>query len=168
MAELPPFDISYIETHGTGTQLGDPVEISTLSRVFTPENTKQKIKIGSLKSNLGHLNTASGVAGLIKVSLALKNNLLPQTLHCEQPSKKIEWDKNCFAVNNENGQWQTEGQAHFAGVSSFGIGGTNAHMILGEAPEACVSPQINLPAVWPMSAKSKSALRALRCDLLET
>lgn len=166
VAELEPSDISYIETHGTGTQLGDPVEISALSRVFTSNNTNQKIKIGSLKSNLGHLDTASGVAGLIKVCLAMKHNLLPKSLHCEQPSKKIEWDKNCFAVNTSNSEWQRDSEARFAGVSSFGIGGTNAHVILGQASQAAHVAKIDVPALLPLSAKSKTALQRLRANLL--
>lgn len=166
VAGIEPSDISYIEAHGTGTQLGDPVEVSALSRVFTPDNTNKEIKIGSLKSNLGHLDSASGVAGLIKVSLALKNELLPKTLHCQKPSSQIAWNENCFTVNTENSEWTEKPQFRFASVSSFGIGGTNAHVILGSAPEGKCTAELGMPALWIFSTKSEATLRTMRQNLL--
>ena len=140
MAEVDPETITYVETHGTGTILGDPVEIEGLKAAF---NTKKKhfCRIGSVKSNVGHLEMAAGVAGFIKTVLALKHKQIPPTLCFETPSPKIDFANSPFVVNTQLTEWKriTPGLPLRAGVSSFGIGGTNVHIILEEAPEVSES-----------------------------
>ncbi|MHC5744029.1 MAG: type I polyketide synthase [Nostoc sp.] len=127
--------ISYIEAHGTATPLGDPIEIAALTQAFNQSTDKKGFcAIGSLKTNLGHLDTAAGVAGLIKTVLALQNKMLPPSLHFETPNPKIDFANSPFYVNTTLTEWKTNNTPRRAGVSSFGIGGTNAHVILEEAP----------------------------------
>ncbi|HLJ89395.1 MAG TPA: amino acid adenylation domain-containing protein [Candidatus Angelobacter sp.] len=136
VAEVDPATISYIEAHGTGTELGDPIEISALTRAFrTSTDRKQFCAIGSLKSNIGHLDTAAGIAGLIKTTLALEHMQIPPSLHFEQPNPKIDFQETPFYVNSQLAEWPVNGVPRRAAVSSFGIGGTNAHAVLEEAPE---------------------------------
>jgi acyl transferase domain-containing protein/aryl carrier-like protein len=133
MAEVAPETIGYIETHGTGTVLGDPVEIQGLQLAF---NTGKKgfCYIGSVKTNIGHLDAAAGAAGFIKTVLALKHNLIPPSLHFETPNPRIDFENSPFIVNTKLREWKNEKSPRRAGVSSLGIGGTNAHIILEEAP----------------------------------
>jgi amino acid adenylation domain-containing protein len=133
-AGVEPGTITYIETHGTGTFLGDPVEIEALKQAFD-SNKKNFCAVGSVKSNIGHLDAAAGVAGFIKTVLALENHLIPPSLHFETPNPKIGFDNSPFFVNHTLKEWKTNGYPLRAGVSSFGIGGTNAHVILEEAPQ---------------------------------
>ncbi|MFB2772378.1 SDR family NAD(P)-dependent oxidoreductase [Pelatocladus sp. BLCC-F211] len=135
MAEVEPDTISYIEAHGTGTSLGDPVEIAALTQAFRTK-TQQKgfCRIGSVKTNIGHLDSTAGVAGLIKTVLALKHKQIPPSLNFEEPSPQIDFANSPFYVNNQLTEWKTNGTPRRAGVSSFGFGGTNAHIILEEAP----------------------------------
>jgi phthiocerol/phenolphthiocerol synthesis type-I polyketide synthase E len=133
-AGIEPQSISYIEAHGTGTRLGDPVEVEALNRAFG--KTKEKYcAIGSVKSNLGHLDTAAGIAGIIKTVLSLVNREIPPSLHYYRPNPEIEFGEGPFYVNASLAPWISEEERpRRAGVSSFGIGGTNAHVILEEAP----------------------------------
>ncbi|ASS73994.1 hypothetical protein CIG75_02685 [Tumebacillus algifaecis] len=134
-AGLSPDDISYIEAHGTGTNLGDPIEVAALTEAFRAgTERKQYCGLGSVKTNMGHLDAAAGVAGLIKVALALKNRELPPSLHFHEPNPAIDFDNSPFYVNTKLKKWTSENGKLRAGVSSFGIGGTNAHVILEEAP----------------------------------
>ncbi|MBR8838802.1 MAG: acyltransferase domain-containing protein [Stigonema ocellatum SAG 48.90 = DSM 106950] len=127
--------ISYIEAHGTATPLGDPIEIAALTQAFTQSTDKKGFcAIGSVKTNLGHLDTAAGVTGLIKTVLALQHKMLPPSLHFETPNPKIDFANSPFYVNTTLTEWKTNNTPRRAGVSSFGIGGTNAHVILEEAP----------------------------------
>ncbi|MDF5719564.1 MAG: beta-ketoacyl synthase N-terminal-like domain-containing protein [Rhizonema sp. PD37] len=127
--------ISYIEAHGTATPLGDPIEIAALTQAFSQSTEKKGFcAIGSVKTNIGHLDTAAGVAGLIKTVLALQHKMLPPSLHFETPSPKIDFANSPFYVNTTLSEWKTNNTPRRAGVSSFGIGGTNAHVILEEAP----------------------------------
>ncbi|NEO76847.1 type I polyketide synthase [Moorena sp. SIO4G3] len=164
VAGVDPETISYIEAHGTGTELGDPVEIAALTQAFRYSTQKKGFcAIGSLKSNMGHLDAAAGVAGLIKTVLALKHKLLPPTLHFEQPNPNIDFANSPLYVNTTLSEWKSNGTPRRAGVSSFGIGGTNAHVILEEAPEAIKkenSPErpVNL---LTLSAKTPEALAQL-------
>jgi phthiocerol/phenolphthiocerol synthesis type-I polyketide synthase E len=135
LADMEPESITYIETHGTGTELGDPVEIEALKLAFNT-NKKNYCAIGSVKTNLGHLDITAGVAGFIKVVLALYNRLLPPSLHFESANPKIDFDNSPFYVNTGLQEWKNPHYPLRAGVSSFGIGGTNAHVILEEAPAA--------------------------------
>ena len=156
--------ITYIEAHGTGTELGDPVEISALTKAFR-QTTAQKnfCAIGSLKTNMGHLDAAAGVAGLIKTVLALKHQSLPPSLHFEHPNPKIDFANSPFYVNTTLSEWKSNGTPRRAGVSAFGIGGTNAHVILEEAPvqnKAQQRPGTFLQ-LFVLSAKSEAALKEL-------
>jgi acyl transferase domain-containing protein/acyl carrier protein/phospholipid N-methyltransferase len=133
IAEVEPETITYIEAHGTGTSLGDPIEIAALREVFQAKTQKKGFcAIGSLKTNIGHLDAAAGVAGLIKTVLALKHKQIPPSLHFEQPNPQIDFANSPFLVNTKLTDWKTNGIPRRAGVSSFGIGGTNAHVILEE------------------------------------
>ncbi|NEO96163.1 MAG: polyketide synthase, partial [Moorea sp. SIO3G5] len=156
--------ITYIEAHGTGTELGDPMEIEALKTVFQ-QNTQKKgfCAIGSLKTNMGHLNTAAGVAGLIKTVLALKHKLLPPSLNFEQPNPQIDFANSPFYVNTTLSEWKSNGTPRRAGVSSFGVGGTNVHAVLEEAPPEVKTEEISeLPVqLLTLSAKTDSALTEL-------
>ncbi|BBD60568.1 beta-ketoacyl synthase [Nostoc sp. HK-01] len=135
VAEVPPETITYIEAHGTGTSLGDPIEIAALTEAFRASTEKSGFcAIGSLKTNSGHLDAAAGIAGLIKTVLALKHQKIPPSLHYQAPNPQIDFANSPFYVNTQLTDWQTNGTPRRAGVSSFGIGGTNAHVILEEAP----------------------------------
>lgn len=159
MAQVAPETISYIEAHGTGTRLGDPIEVTALTQVFRAStDQKQFCGIGSVKTNIGHLDPAAGIAGLIKTVLALEHKVLPPSLHFEQPNPEIDFENSPFYVNSARKEWRTNGTPRRAGVSSFGMGGTNAHVILEEAP-----PQTSSPATMPaqllvLSARSEAAL----------
>jgi acyl transferase domain-containing protein len=133
LSRIEPERIGYVEAHGTGTNLGDPVEIEALKMAF---NTKKKgyCSIGSVKSNIGHLDVAAGIAGFIKTVLVLKHKLIPPSLHFHDPNPAIDFDNSPFYVNKELREWKNDEYPLSAGVSSFGIGGTNIHVILEEAP----------------------------------
>jgi len=135
MAEVEPETITYLETHGTGTPLGDPIEIAAMTRAFRATTDKKGYcAIGSVKTNIGHLDAAAGIAGLIKTVLALHHKLLPPSLHFETPNPQIDFENSPFYVNTKLSEWKANGTPRRAGVSSFGFGGTNAHVILEEAP----------------------------------
>ncbi|GAA4279088.1 non-ribosomal peptide synthetase/type I polyketide synthase [Aquimarina mytili] len=138
MARVDVNSIGYVETHGTATKLGDPIEIEALNTAFGKDNNSE-CAIGSVKSNIGHLDSAAGVAGFIKTVLALKNRELPPSLHYTQPNPGISFSNGPFYVNNALKQWGTTSDVLRAGVSSFGIGGTNAHLVLQEAPKKKIS-----------------------------
>ncbi len=134
-AGISPNTISYIEAHGTGTRIGDPIEIAGLTKAFRQFTTRNQFcAIGSVKSNIGHLDAGACVAGIIKTVLAMQHRQLPATLHYSQPNSQIEFSKTPFFVNDHLQDWSTEGAPLRAGVSSFGLGGTNAHILLEEAP----------------------------------
>ena len=164
MAGVDAETISYVEAHGTGTYLGDPIEIAALTQVFRATTQKNGFcAIGSVKTNVGHLEAASGVAGLIKTVLALKHRLLPPSLHFEQPNPQIDFPQSPFYVNTKLSEWKTDGKPRYVGVSSFGMGGTNAHLILSEAP--ALTPVVNQVErslhLLSLSAKSQKALQEL-------
>lgn len=151
--------ITYIETHGTGTPLGDPVELNALTRVFRKYTSKKQFcRIGSIKSNLGHLDAAAGVTGVIKTVLALENEEIPASLHFKQANPKLELDQSPFYVDNRLSPWKRGPRLRRAGVSSFGIGGTNAHIILEEAPETTASGESRPYHLIMTSAKTDAAL----------
>jgi acyl transferase domain-containing protein len=131
VAEVNPESISYIETHGTGTAIGDPIEIAGLRLVFRKKK-RASCALGSVKSNIGHCDNAGGVAGFIKTVLALHHRVIPPSLHFETPNPEIDFENSPFYVNIEKKEWHSKGTPRRAGVSSFGIGGTNAHVILEE------------------------------------
>ena len=128
-------DISYVETHGTGTKVGDPIEIKALTQAFRQSTaTRGYCAIGSLKTNIGHLDAAAGVAGLIKTVMALRHRQIPPSLHFRRPNPLIDFENSPFYVNTGLMEWNAERGKRRAGVTSLGIGGTNAHVVLEEAP----------------------------------
>lgn len=168
MAEVEPETVTYIEAHGTGTPLGDPIEIAALTQAFSLQTQKKGFcAIGSVKTNVGHLDTAAGVTGLIKTALALKHKLLPPSLNFEQPNPKINFANSPFYVNNTLTEWKEGTTPRRAGVSSFGIGGTNAHVILEEAPIVESSGKSRPWQLLVLSAKTSSALDTATANLLK-
>jgi len=167
VAKVDPETISYIETHGTGTALGDPIEIEALTQAFRLHTQKKGFcAIGSVKSNFGHLDEAAGIAGLIKTVLALKHRQIPPSLHFEQANPEIDFANSPFFVNNTLSDWKTDGAPRRAGVSSFGIGGTNAHLILEEAPPREKSSNSRSWQLLILSAKTRSALDTATTNLV--
>ena len=159
---IDPDTLSYIEAHGTGTSVGDPIEVRALTQAFrTGTSRSQYCGIGSVKSNIGHLDHAAGVASLIKTVLALKHKELPPTLNFERPNPRLEIEETPFYVNDELRAWTPpEDAPRRAGVNSLGIGGTNAFIILEEAPGVPTEPTEQSAHVIPLSARSESALDA--------
>ncbi|MEM8780893.1 MAG: type I polyketide synthase, partial [Cyanobacteria bacterium P01_G01_bin.49] len=142
-ADISPETLNYIETHGTGTPLGDPIEIAALTKVFRPRTQKQQFcAIASVKTNIGHLDAAAGIAGLIKTALALKHQKIPPSLNFSEPNPQINLANSPFYVNTQLTDWQRNGTPRRAGVSSFGMGGTNAHVVLEEAEGDPPNPPI--------------------------
>ncbi|HYO55279.1 polyketide synthase, partial [Archangium sp.] len=154
--------ISYVETHGTATALGDAIEIAALTKAFR-RTTRERgfCAIGSLKSNLGHLNTAAGVASLIKTALALENRLIPPSLHFQQPHPGLGLEESPFFVNTTAREWKPGPTPRRAGVSSFAMGGTNAHAVLEEAPPRESRPPAEPWQLLVLSARTAPALEAM-------
>lgn len=151
--------ISYIETHGTGTTIGDPIEIAALTQAFHETTGRRGFcAIGSVKTNVGHLDAAAGVAGLIKTVLSLKHRTVPPSLHFEQPNPQIDFDNSPFYVNTRCKDWPSGPLPRRAGVSSFGIGGTNVHVIVEEAPAVKPSVSSRDWQLLTISARSSVAL----------
>ena len=166
MADVAPDTITYVEAHGTGTTLGDPIEIAALTKAFrTTTQQKQYCAVGSVKTNLGHLDAAAGVTGFIKTVLSLKHRMIPPSLHFEQGNPKIDFLNSPFFVNATLRNWESNGTPRRAGVSSFGIGGTNAHVILEEAPDTEVPEETNAPQLLLLSAKTGTALERMTDNL---
>ncbi len=159
MAGVDPATVGYVEAHGTGTELGDPIEIAALNRVFGA-GRRASCAIGSVKTNLGHLDAAAGAAGLIKTALALERRQIPASLHFDAPNPEIDFDAGPFFVNTALRPWPADpaGVSRRAGVSSFGIGGTNAHVVLEEAPAAEPSGPGRRWQLLTLSARTATAL----------
>ncbi len=167
VAGFDPETISYIETHGTGTPLGDPIEVTALTKAFRASTDKQGFcGLGSVKTNVGHLEIASGVTGLIKTSLALEHRLIPPTLHFERPNPELGLEGSPFFVVDKLTEWKNGSGPLRAGVSSFGVGGTNAHVVLEEAPKAS-STESREEQLLVLSAKTETALEAATANLTE-
>ncbi|MGV0790798.1 SDR family NAD(P)-dependent oxidoreductase [Mycolicibacterium sp. XJ1819] len=171
-AGLTGGDVDYLEAHGTGTPLGDPIEVQAAAAAYGGSREADRpLLMGSVKTNIGHLESASGAAGLIKVVLSLQHGLLPQSLHFDNPSPHIPWDSLPVRVVDKTLPWQTNGRPRRAGVSSFGFTGTNAHVLIEEAPaqpagaagEDAAEPDASGESahVLPLSARSPEALMAL-------
>ena len=160
--------ITYVETHGTGTPMGDPIEIAALTQAFrVTTNGKGFCALGSVKTNIGHLDTAAGVAGLIKTVLALKHRQLPPSLHFNLPNPRIDFANSPFYVNSKLADWPSGPTARRAGVSSFGIGGTNAHVVLEEASESAAPGGSRPWQLLTLSAQTDAALDAATARLAE-
>lgn len=158
-AGCAPADIDYVEAHGTGTVLGDPIEVEAIGAVLgTGRPQDQPLRIGSIKTNVGHLESASGIAGVCKTLLALQHEAIPQHLHFREPNPRIAWADLPIEVPTRISPWPRGERPRRAGVSSFGFTGTNAHVILEEAPLPQVAPECAGPVVIPVSARSADAL----------
>lgn len=158
MAEVEAESITMVEAHGTGTKIGDSIEIEALKRAYST-NHKAYCAIGSVKSNIGHLNEAAGIAGLIKTVLSIEHRQIPPTINFNNPNPKIEFEDTPFYVNNALADWTTQGTALRAAVSSFGIGGTNAHIILEEPPSLEQKSEEKAPRLFVFSAKTPTAVQ---------
>ena len=140
-SRLAPSDIDYIEAHGTGTALGDPIELDALSAVFSDRNGSAPLVLGSVKTNLGHLESAAGITGFIKTVLSVRHGHIPKQLNFEKLTPHASEGASRFTIAAQATEWPAVGRARRAGVSSFGVSGTNAHIIIEQAPE----PQ---PVMW--------------------
>lgn len=166
-AGVEPETISYIEAHGTATDLGDAIEILALTEAFRGSSKSgSRCALGSVKTNIGHLETAAGIAGLIKTALALKHRQIPPTLHFEQPNPKINFADSSFYVNTQLADWEAGSTPRRAGISSFGIGSANAHVILEEAPPQQASGASRPWQLLLLSARSETALDVATANLV--
>ncbi len=165
-AGVDPEEISYIEAHGTATVVGDPIEIGALTRAFRQRTAKKQFcALGSVKSNLGHLDAAAGVAGLVKTVLALEHKAIPPSLNFETPNPQIDFENSPFFVNTALRPWTANGAPRQAAVSSFGIGGTNAHTILEESPAVSDQTKSWDAGLLTLSARSAEALDKAAAEL---
>ncbi len=167
IANVHPETITYVEAHGTATELGDPIAITALTQAFRTRGAQNReyCAIGSLKTNVGHLNTAAGAGGLIKTVLALQHKMIPPSLHFTAPNPQIDFANSPFYVNAALTPWETNGTPRRAGISSFGLGGTNAHIVVEEAP---MLPTAHASESWQLlllSAQTPTALDTLTGNL---
>jgi amino acid adenylation domain-containing protein/non-ribosomal peptide synthase protein (TIGR01720 family) len=169
-AGLEPAQIDYIEAHGTGTSLGDPIEFQSLEAVFAGAR-ERKLLLGSVKTNIGHTEAAAGIAGVIKAILAMGRGTIPASLHYDKPNRHIAWSNSGIEVTGDSRPWP-DSSVRAAGVSSFGLSGTNAHVILQQAPAPAEGSEFARPAeracyILPVSAASEYSLRALGSEYAE-
>jgi non-ribosomal peptide synthase protein (TIGR01720 family) len=158
--------VGYVETHGTGTALGDPIEVRALTRVYAAAGARPgSVALGSLKTNVGHLDAAAGAAGLIKAVLSLRNERIPPTLHFRAPNPETALASTPFHVAAQGMEWPRGGAPRRAAVSSFGMGGTNAHVVVEEAPAAAPRPTRRPWHLLPLSARTGPALDAMEANL---
>ncbi|WTL36059.1 SDR family NAD(P)-dependent oxidoreductase [Nocardia sp. NBC_01503] len=165
-ARLSPSAVDAVEAHGTGTSLGDPIEVESLVATYGADRTRP-LWLGSLKSNIGHAQAAAGIGGIIKMVMALRNGLLPKTLHVDVPSRHVDWDGSAISLLTEAQPWPARGESRRAAVSSFGISGTNAHVIIEEPPATAPFDSTADLGPFPLlvSGKSDNAVRAQAVQL---
>ncbi|HJT95002.1 MAG TPA: acyltransferase domain-containing protein, partial [Mycobacterium sp.] len=160
-SRLQPSDIDYIEAHGTGTALGDPIELDALSQVFSERDGSAALVLGSVKTNMGHLESAAGIAGFIKTVLSVRHGYIPQHLNFERLTPHASDGASRFTIAAQGMDWPTVGRARRAGVSSFGVSGTNAHVVIEQAPVAdLVVPQVS-PTVTTLVVSGKTTARIM-------
>lgn len=168
LAEVEPRSIDYIEAHGTATPLGDPIEVAALTQAFRASTPDIGFcRLGSLKANLGHLDAAAGVAGLIKAALALKHQIFPPLTNFRAPNPQLALETSPFIAEDKPSPWLSGPSPRRAAVSSFGIGGTNAHLVLEEAPPESAGAAPNRPRLLVLSAKTATALQRAGADLAD-
>jgi len=159
LAGVQPEMVTYVEAHGTATPLGDPVEVEALTRVFADSSRRREpCVLGSVKTNIGHLDAAAGIAALVKVVLALQHRKIPPSLHFHQANPQIDLERSPFRVSTQLQEWNPSSKPRIAGVSSFGIGGTNVHAIVQEAPERTLEPSTGDSELLVLSGKTDSAV----------